>query len=192
MDISSGTPESVVLPAGNARLPGLLLSPPRPLGIVLLADVSGSTGCNPSTLFVAQALHAAQLASLAVNLLTSSEAAVDAHTGWLRHDPVLLAGRIHAARRWLAAREDMQDLPLGLFAAGPVSAAALVAARAEPAFKAVVCWPEPDQSATSEVQGERAPTLLVSSSESIEAVADVARRWFERHLTKEWLSAQAP
>ena len=192
MDISSGTPESVVVPAGNARLPGVLLSPPRPLGIVLLADVSGSTGCDPSMLFLTRALQPVQLASLALNLLAPSEAAVDAHTGWLRHDPVLLASRIEAAQRWLAAREDMQDLPLGLFAAGPVSAAALVAARAEPAFKAVVCWLEQDQSATSEVQGERAPTLLVSSSESIEAVADVARRWFERHLTKEWLSAQAP
>ncbi len=192
MDISSGTPESLVVPAGNARLPGVLLSPPRPLGIVLLADVSGSTGCNPSTLFLARALQPVALASLTVNLLAPSEAAVDAHTGWLRSDPALLANRIHAAQRWVAAREDMQDLPVGLFAAGAASAAALVAARAEPAFKAVVCWPEQDQSATCELQGERAPTLLVASSELIEAVADVARRWFERHLTKEWLSAQAP
>ena len=166
------------------------MCPTRPLGIVLFADVSGSTSCSPSSLFVARVLESVAFASLIINLLAPSEAAVDAHTGWLRSDPALLASRIIAAQRWLGGRPETQDLPLGLFAAGPASAAALLAARDEPAFRAIVCWPHGGRSAGSE--GVRAPTLLIAGSESLEAVAELARRWFERHLMREWLPAHAP
>lgn len=223
--ISGANLESVVIAAGNARLSGMLLSPSRPLGVVLVADVSGSTFFSPWNLLIAHALESAAFASLLVNLLSASEAAVDAHTGWLRKDPELLAGRITAARRWLGARPDTQDLPLGLFGAGPASSAALIAAADTLAFGAIVCCPDEIRPAAEGLEGVLAPTLLITGMEerqlraadrilaalqcprelavvpgasrrfeepgALDAIAELSRRWFERHLARGWIAAQA-
>lgn len=223
--ISSASVESVVLAAGNARLPGMLLFPSRPRGVVLVADVSGSTSFSPSSLLLAHALESASFASLVVNLLAASEAAVDAHTGWLRSDSDLLAGRITATRRWLGARPDAKDLPLGLFAAGPASSAALVAATNRPAFRAIVCCPAGIRPVDAALEEVLAPTLIIAGMEehqlraadrilaalqcerqlavvpgasrrfeeagALDAIAELSRRWFERHMARGWIAAHA-
>jgi len=175
--------ETVVIPVGNARLSGVLFLPPRPLGIVVLIDVSGSTLPNPSHVFVARALARFGLTALVINLLTASEATIDAHTAWLRGDTRLLAERIAAARRWLATRPDTEDLPLGLFAADAGAAAALSAIQDEPGFAAIVCWTD-----EKHADGGRVPTLFVTASEPLDAVTDLAVRWFEQQLGSAWRS----
>ncbi len=159
----------VVVRAGNARLEGDLILPSRPLGVVLIADVSGSTRTSPANLFVARALGQRQLASLALNLLSAGEAAADARTGWLRNDAVLLAARIVAARRWLATAPEVRDVPVGLFAVPAAACAALAAAGEEPGFGAIVICPGcRNPLAEAAPASVRAPTLLLSGMDESE------------------------
>lgn len=163
-DASGSDGHAVDLRVGNAQLAGALLVPSRPLGVVLFVDVSGSTSCSPSHLFLARALEETGLAALVLNLLTRSEAAADARTGWLRGDVSLLAGRIGAALRWLAARPDTSDLPVGLFASDVAAPAALAAASDEPALAAVLCCAGPSLAAQVGLERVRAPTMLVAGA----------------------------
>jgi putative phosphoribosyl transferase len=169
---ANGTGDTaVVLTVGNARLSGDLIVPSRPIGVVLLVDVSGSTGRSPTNLFVAKLLERSALASLLLNLLAASEAAADARTGWLRTEIPLLANRIIAARRWLAAAPETEDLPVGVFATGHAAAAALAAAAEEPGFAAIVCCPGQTRLAGARLGGVRAPTLIVAGMEGPELLA---------------------
>lgn len=180
---------AVVLRIGNAQLPGALLVPSRPLGVVLFVDVSGSTSCSPAHLFLARALEEAGIAALVLNLLTRSEAAADARTAWLRNDASLLAGRIGAALRWLAARPETADLPVGLFASEVAARASLEAAAGEPALAAVVCCSGDGAQA---IEDARPPTMLIADRENLEAVAAQAARWFNERLAGQWVAGTAP
>ncbi|HET9753648.1 MAG TPA: alpha/beta hydrolase [Myxococcales bacterium] len=188
-DASGSDGHAVDLRVGSAQLAGALLLPSRPLGVVLFVDVSGSTSCSPSHLFLARALEEAGLASLVLNLLTRSEAAADARTGWLRGDVPLLAGRIGAALRWLAARAETSDLPVGLFASDVAAPAALAAASEEPALAAVVCCAGPALAAQPGLERVRAPTLLVARAEQpVQAAAGQVLA--QLHCEKELALAQ--
>lgn len=191
-DPSGSDGHAVVLRIGNTQLAGALLVPSRPLGVVLFVDVSGSTSCSPSHLFLARALGEAGIAALVLNLLTRSEAAADARTAWLRNDVALLAGRIGAALRWLAARSETADLPVGLFAGDVAAQAALAAAGNEPALAAVVCCTDEEAQAGMENVGP--PTMLIGGAErgDLEAVAAQAARWFNERLARQWVAATAP
>jgi putative phosphoribosyl transferase len=191
-DPSGSDGHAVVLRIGNAQLAGALVVPSRPLGVVLFVDVSGSTSCSPSHLFLARALGEAGLAALVLNLLTRSEAAADARTAWLRNDVALLAGRIGAALRWLAARPETADLPVGLFASDVAAQAALAAAASEPALAAVVCCT--DGAAHGGMENVRPPTVLIGGAArgDLQAVATEAARWFSERLVGQWAAATAP
>lgn len=193
-DPSGSDGHAVVLRIGSAQLAGALLVPSRPLGVVLFADVSGSTSCSPSHLFLARALEEAGLAALVLNLLTRSEAAADARTAWLRSDVPLLAGRIGAALRWLAARPETGDLPVGLFASDVAAAAALAAASEEPALAAVICCTGDVLPAPTGLDGIRAPTLLIPGTErdDLQRLAVRAARWFNERLSGQWVAATSP
>src|SRR5579871_3043994 len=91
----------IQIAAGRAILDGDLAVPENPRGAVLFAHGSGSSRHSPRNRAVAQALNAAGLATLLLDLLTRDEDAEDNETGQHRFDIPRLADRIVAAAEWL-------------------------------------------------------------------------------------------
>jgi putative phosphoribosyl transferase len=110
--------------ADAIELPGALVLPPQPQGVVLFAHGSGSSRLSPRNLAVAARLQEAGLATLLFDLLTETEA-VDRTNVF---DIGLLSTRMVAAHRWLADRPETAGLGRGFFGASTGAAAALVAA----------------------------------------------------------------
>lgn len=118
--------------AGSVTLEGDLEIPDGAVAVVLFAHGSGSGRHSPRNRFVARELQAAGLATFLIDLLTREEEAVDLQTAHLRFDIPLLANRLVAATRWLAADPSTRGLKVGYFGASTGGGAALVAAAAEP------------------------------------------------------------
>jgi dienelactone hydrolase len=148
--------------AGSATLEGDLEIPERAVGTVLFAHGSGSSRHSPRNRFVARELQAAGLATLLIDLLTPEEEALDRHTAHLRFDIPLLADRLVAATRWLAANPSTSGLKVGYFGASTGGGAALVAAVEEPdRVGAVVSRGGRPDLAGAALPLVRAPTLLI-------------------------------
>ena len=141
-------------------LPGDLVVPDDPVGIVLFAHGSGSGRHSPRNRLVARTLNEARIGTLLVDLLTPEEERVDRVTGEHRFDIDLLAERVLRGVEWL--RRSHPDVPLGLFGASTGAAAALVAAAARPDDVAAVVsrGGRPDLAGPA-LQQVRAPTLLI-------------------------------
>ena len=112
------------IPAGAVRLPADLAVPVQPIGWVLFAHGSGSSRRSPRNVAVAETLGDAGIATLLFDLLTREEERDRRNV----FDIELLAERLLAATRWLAAQPAARDLPLGYFGASTGAAAALLAA----------------------------------------------------------------
>jgi pimeloyl-ACP methyl ester carboxylesterase len=166
----------VEIPVGFHRLPGDLLIPDRPVGIVAFAHGSGSSRLSPRNQAVAAALHEARLATLLFDLLTETEAR---DRGNVFNIP-LLGERLVSAIDWLGTRPDTRALPLGTFGASTGAAAALAAAalRADAVAAVVSRGGRPDLAAPwlTEV---KAPTLLIVGSLD-DAVLGLNRSALER------------
>jgi putative phosphoribosyl transferase len=109
---------------GEVVLPGALVVPPSPTGVVLFAHGSGSSRLSPRNVRVAEGLHDAGLATLLFDLLTDAEAADRANV----FDVPLLGRRLLAAHAWVDAQPAVAGLPVGYFGASTGAAAALWAA----------------------------------------------------------------
>jgi len=154
--------DEVVLPAGDASLPGTLGLPVGARGIVVFAHGSGSSRFSPRNRFVAEVLQQAGLGTLLMDLLTPEEEEEDRRSAALRFDIGVLAGRLVAAVDWLAADERTSSLPVGTFGASTGAAAALIAAASRPTEVAAVVsrGGRPDL-AGGALERVAAPTLLV-------------------------------
>jgi putative phosphoribosyl transferase len=151
---------SVTIPAGDVRLPGTLTVPPEAMGLVLFAHGSGSSRASPRNRFVADALHAARVATLLFDLLTADEDRAPA----ARFDIGLLAARLALAARWAAqAGATTAGLPLGLFGASTGAAAALQAAVTPGVdVRAIVSrGGRPDLAGAAALAQVASPTLLI-------------------------------
>ena len=124
----------VVIPAGEAALPGTLSLPGSMRGVVLFAHGSGSSRYSPRNRFVAGALTDAGFATLLFDLLIESEAEDRRNV----FDIELLASRLLAAIRWTRRNPATCAAPLGIFGASTGAAAALVAAARDHGVRAVV------------------------------------------------------
>ena len=152
--------EPVVIPAGAARLSGILTLPPHPLGIVVFVHGSDSSRLSPRNRFVVDQLVAANLGTLLFDLLTPAEAARRENV----FDVSLLAGRLADVTQWLAARPATADLTVGYFGASTGAAAALVAAADSapgPSIGAVVSRGGRPDLAGDALGRVTAPTLLI-------------------------------
>jgi putative phosphoribosyl transferase len=111
-------------------------------------------------------LNQAGFATLLMDLLSPEEEIEDRRTGGFRFDIGLLAGRLVAASRWVAAKEDLGGLRMGYFGASTGAAAALIAAARLPGLvHAVVSrGGRPDLADASLVEVQ-APTLLLVGGE---------------------------
>jgi putative phosphoribosyl transferase len=119
--VSSSPREVRIEPPG---LPGILGVPPEARGIVLFAHGSGSGRHSPRNNRVAQALQAAGIATLLLDLLTVEEECDRANVFDIR----LLASRLVEATDWVQRQAEIRALPIGYFGASTGAAAALVAA----------------------------------------------------------------
>jgi putative phosphoribosyl transferase len=168
MKHSPSQAELVRIQAGAVTLEGDLQVPERATGLVLFAHGSGSSRHSPRNRFVAHELQTAGLATLLLDLLTREEEAVDQHTGHLRFDIELLAGRLVAATQWAAVDPATQSLTIGYFGASTGAAAALVAAALEPEkVRAVVSRGGRPDLAGEALPLVRAPTLLIVGSRDL-------------------------
>jgi putative phosphoribosyl transferase len=146
----------------DSVLPGSLVVPDNASGIVIFAHGSGSSRFSSRNRFVAEFLNQGGLATLLFDLLTAEEHRIDEWTRELRFDIDLLTKRLTGAVDWLEGRDDVADLPIGLFGASTGAAAALrtAAERAERVAAVVSRGGRPDL-AMAVLSRVRAPTLLV-------------------------------
>jgi dienelactone hydrolase len=152
---------AVEIPVGLHRLPGDLVIPDQPIGIVAFAHGSGSSRLSPRNQAVATGLHQARLATLLFDLLTETEARDRGNV----FDIPLLGERLVHAIDWLGARSETRGLPIGTFGASTGAAAALAAAalRADAVSAVVSRGGRPDLAAPWLAQ-VKAPTLLIVGS----------------------------
>jgi putative phosphoribosyl transferase len=151
-------PADSILPGRTVLLPGDLIIPDRPRGIVLFAHGSGSGRRSPRNRLVAETLNRAGLATLLFDLLTPGEELDRANV----FDIPLLARRLLAATRWLSERPEAGGVPVGYFGASTGAAAALwAAAESGPAVGAVVSRGGRPDLAGPRLPQVTAPTLLI-------------------------------
>ena len=157
-----GEARAVLVRAGAASLEGELTIPVGARGVVLFAHGSGSSRHSPRNRFVAARLREGGSATLLFDLLTEDEEREDDHTGRLRFDIALLAGRLVRASEWVMGDPRAKHLALGYFGSSTGGAAALVAAAATNAdIRAVVSRGGRPDLAGDALSRVRAPTLLI-------------------------------
>ena len=143
-------------------LEGNLTVPARARGIVLFAHGSGSSRHSPRNRYVARALNGDGLATLLMDLLTTTEEEYDVVTRRHRFDIGLLAARLMGSMEWIQQQPETRDLRIGLFGASTGAAAALVAAARMPgAVGAVVSRGGRPDLAGEQLSQVSAPTLLI-------------------------------
>jgi putative phosphoribosyl transferase len=167
--------DEVFVTQGSLRLPGTLTVPKQPQGLVLFAHGSGSSRVSPRNRRVATALVRAGFATLLFDLLTEDEERDDERTRELRFDIALLSGRLIAATAWAQQQPQVAGLPVGYFGASTGAAAALVAASAVTAVRAVVARGGRPDLAGDALPAVRAATLLIVGGAD-EVVLDLNRR----------------
>ena len=147
-------------------LPGRLVLPAPPTGLVLFAHGSGSSRHSPRTAAVASVLHESWIGTLLFDLLTEQEATDRVNV----FDVALLAERLLAAVRYVTGLEQTRHLPLGLFGASTGAAAALLAAAVEPRVSAVVSRGGRPDLAGRKLRVVHAPTLLIVGGDDTEVL----------------------
>ena len=146
----------------RVTLEGNLGLPSHPRGIVLFAHGSGSSRHSPRNRFVAETLQLNGIATLLMDLLTTSEEEIDQRTSQLRFNIRLLAKRLCGATTWTLRQPDLRGLSLGYFGASTGAAAALVAAaQLSGAVAAVVSRGGRPDLAGDALGSVIAPTLLI-------------------------------
>lgn len=165
MQSASSPPLRTLVPVFGATLKGDLVVPPAARAVVLLALSEGTARAEPNNRRVAALLREAGLATLLLDLLTETEAVVDARTGYLRFDVGLLAQRLAAATEWIGSHPATAGLPVGYLGADTVAAAELVAATRATTVSAVVCRSGRLDLAAHVLGRLNVPTLLIVGGE---------------------------
>ncbi|MEQ1579301.1 MAG: alpha/beta fold hydrolase [Steroidobacteraceae bacterium] len=150
----------------------MLQLPAGARGLVVFVHGSGSSRFSPRNAQVADFLVSRGFATLLMDLLTPAEEEIDAVTRELRFDIPLLAQRVGGTLEWLAHRQEIDRLPIGLFGASTGAAAALIAAAEHPhRVGAVVSRGGRPDLAGHALAAVRAPTLLIVGGEDTDVLA---------------------
>lgn len=167
----TGEERLVRVPTGTVTLTGDLVVPEGATGVVLFAHGSGSSRLSPRNRSVARELSARGLATLLIDLLTTSEERVDIQTAHLRFDIGFLADRLAGAKEWLAKQPETRNLRIGYFGASTGAAAALVAAALHPEkIGAVVSRGGRPDLAGNLLPRVQAPTLLIVGGDDLPVI----------------------
>jgi putative phosphoribosyl transferase len=135
--------------------------PAHPSGVVLFAHGSGSSRLSPRNQYVARQLQLSGLATVLLDLLTSSEEVLDQRSAHLRFDIDLLAKRLLYAVQWIRRHPTLGSLRLGCFGASTGAAAALLAASEGRPFAAIVSRGGRPDLAGAALEKVQAPVLLI-------------------------------
>lgn len=142
----------------EVSLPGTVVLPENPLGIVLFAHGSGSSRHSPRNRQVAGLLNDGGLATLLLDLLARDEELDRANV----FDVDLLARRLVDTTEWVRAQEWCANLPVAYFGASTGAAAALLAAaNLGPTVHAVVSRGGRPDLALEHLPAVTAPTLFI-------------------------------
>lgn len=145
---------------------GTLFSPHQPEALIIFAHGGGSSRLSPRNIHVAEGLAQNGFACLLFDLLNEKEAADRKNI----FDISLMGARVKQAIDWTALRQDLANLPIGLFGASTGAAAAFVgAARSDRVFAIVSRGGRPDL-AMETLPDISAPTLLIVGGQDVEAV----------------------
>ena len=156
---------SVEIPAGIGSLQGDLAVPPDAGAVVLFAHGSGSSRDSPRNRQVARRLQDDAIATLLLDLLSSSEEALELGGGQMRFDIDLLAERLLVATGWIRSEGGLEHLPLGYFGASTGAAAALLASTSDDAqVGAIVSRGGRPDLAGEALEAVKVPTLLIVGS----------------------------
>ena len=151
-------PEVSIPTRDGHRLPGSLMLPRHPRGLVVFVHGSGSSRHSPRNVAVARYLARMGFATLLFDLLTEHEAA-DRHNVF---DIDLLTRRLIDATDWAQGAPEVGGLPMGYFGASTGAAAALCAAAERPGdVRAVVSRGGRPDLANHALPKVGAPTLLI-------------------------------
>jgi dienelactone hydrolase len=145
-----------------------LTLPESPRGLVLVASASGDRTYERVNRTVAASLRDAGFATVEADLLTREETVDDAETSAARFDLDLIAARVAAVLTSVKEIPAVQDLEVGMFAAGPCAAGVLVAAADRPDLIAsVVCRSGRPELAAGALAHVSAPVLLLLGERDI-------------------------
>lgn len=154
--------QDVVIDAGDASLPGILILPEGTGSVVVFAHGSGSSRFSPRNQQVARYLNDEGFGTLLFDLLTAEENEIDQITREHRFDIPLLAERLEATVDWFGRQQGLRGMKLGMFGASTGAAAALIAAAKRSEFvDAVVSRGGRPDLAGSALAMVEAPTLLI-------------------------------
>lgn len=159
------------LSVDSGPIEGDLVVPAGARGVIVFAHGSGSSRHSARNKQVASVLRDAGFGTLLFDLLTASEEAIDERTRALRFDIGLLGERLVAVTDALADDAQARELPVGYFGASTGAAAALVAAAARPAVRAVVSRGGRPDLAGDALPRVIAPVLLIVGSRDREVLA---------------------
>jgi len=172
----------VVIPAGRARLQGILSLPQTPRGVVVFAHGSGSGRLSPRNNFVARILQEAGMSTLLTDLLEEQES-LDRQKVF---DIDLLAGRLLANAQWLGEQSETRGLLRGYFGASTGAAAALqAAAREKSGVAAIVSRGGRPDLAMNYLAMVEAPTLLIVGGEDKPVIPLNEKAYSRLRSTKE-------
>jgi putative phosphoribosyl transferase len=153
---ASGSSLEVRIPP--VGLGGNLNIPADPVALVIFAHGSGSGRFSPRNTRVAQGLNEHRVATLLLDLLTTTEEEDRTNV----FDVPLLADRLRDAVRWASGQPDLARLPIGFFGASTGAAAAIVAAASlGNRIGAVVSRGGRPDLAGAALEKLQAPTLLI-------------------------------
>jgi len=169
----------VVVPADAAMLHGQLTMPACPGAVVLVVDEAGE---HAIARHVAGSLNQRGVATLLTDALTADERMHARMAAESRSNVQLIARRLVAQTDWLAVCGNLQNLPIGYFAASDAAAAALgAAADRQGSVSAIVAYDARPLLAAAALPCVRAPTLFITHANN-HALLKVNRAGFERLL----------
>jgi putative phosphoribosyl transferase len=154
--------KSVDIGLEDVTLKGDLNMGEKSKGIVVFAHGSGSSRFSPRNRQVAERLNKDGQTTLLMDLLTEKEEKKDILTASYRFDIHLLAERVQKTLRWVKSKDEIHNLPIGLFGSSTGAAAAIIAASKSPEIvRAVVSRGGRVDLAENYLQNLKAPTILI-------------------------------
>ncbi|MFP5264417.1 MAG: dienelactone hydrolase family protein [Blastocatellia bacterium] len=177
-DFQIHTNENLVeVPAGSAKLEGILGLPENARGVVLFAHGRGGGRLSPRNNFIARVLRESGYGTLLMDLLMVDEAEDPAR----ELDMDLLAQRVLITTDWLQENGDTKDMRVGYVGADTGAGAVLMAAAragiegaipitGEPGPCAVVCRAGRTDLSGPYLPYVKAPTLLIAGGDDQEIV----------------------
>ncbi|MBE3560861.1 MAG: hypothetical protein IMW89_16820 [Ktedonobacteraceae bacterium] len=132
--VQSPAGHAVPVEAGAMELPGTLTIPSSARGIVVLTQGLNDVEDTWRQHAAAQIPRYSEqnLATLLVSLFTEQERRLDSATGYFRHNIDIMQQRLIGIADWLLEMPETQNYTIGIFGAGTIGTAALIAAAERP------------------------------------------------------------